>query len=85
MISEAELRRDFDEFCCRMRRKWHSRDDLSNEFSEVPVFREKSKWKPPLGHPSLEVYLSKIEKELFAALTGFTRKRNLTKGDAEPS
>ena len=31
--------------------------------------------------PSLEVYLSKIEKELFAALPGFTRKRNLTKGE----
>ena len=29
-------------------------------------FTSKSLWKPPKGHPSLEVFLSKIEKEIIA-------------------
>ena len=34
-------------------------------FKETPVFTPKSTWKPPKGHPNLEVFLSQIEKELF--------------------
>ena len=49
-----------------MRLKWHFRNEPTSEFSETPSFTPKSLWKPPKGHPSLEVFLSEIEKEIFA-------------------
>ena len=49
-----------------MRCKWHFRDELSENFSERPAFRLKSVWKPSKGHASLEVFLSRLEKELFS-------------------
>ena len=38
---------------------------ISSLFSEHPSFTPKSPWKTPKGNPSLEIFLSKIEKELF--------------------
>ena len=64
-INQLELRKDFEEFCRRTRTKWYFSNDVSENFSEKPAFIPKSKWKPPRGHPSLEVFLSQIEKELF--------------------
>ena len=49
-----------------MRLKWYFRNEATSEFSETPSFTPKSLWKPPKGHPSLEVFLSEIEKEIFA-------------------
>ena len=63
-INQPELRKDFEEFCRRMRINWYFRNDISENFSEKPEFTRKSKWKPPRGHSSLEVFLSQIEKEL---------------------
>ena len=48
-----------------MRLKWHFRNEPTPYFKEMPVFAHKSTWKPPKGHPNLEVLLSQIEKELF--------------------
>ena len=64
-INEPELRKDFNEFCRRMRIKWNSQNESSQDFSETPAFRGKSSWKPTKGHPNLERFLSKIEEELF--------------------
>ena len=64
-INEPELRRDFEEFCWRMRLKWHFCNEPTPYFLKKPVFAPKSTWKPPKGHPNLEVFLSQIEKELF--------------------
>ena len=55
-LNEPELRSDFNEFCRRMRLKWHFRDESEN-FSEVPVFNPKSRWQPPQGHPCYKVFL----------------------------
>ena len=55
-INQPELRKDFEEFCRRMRIKWYFRNEISENFSEKPAFTPKSKWKPPKGHPSLEVF-----------------------------
>ena len=63
-INQPELRKDVEEFCRTMRIKWYFRNDISENFDEKPV-SPKSKWKPPKGHPSLEVFLSQIEKEFF--------------------
>ena len=63
-INEPELRRDFNEFCRRMRLKWHFRDEPQG-FNETPAFTPKSTWRPPKGNACLEVFLSQVEKELF--------------------
>ena len=55
-LNEPELRSDFNEFCRRMRLKWHFRDESEN-FSEAPVFNPKSRWQPPQGHPCYKVFL----------------------------
>ena len=59
-ITAPELREDFEEFCHRMRV-----NEPSESFSNNPAFSPKSNWKPPEGHPNLEVFLSQIENELF--------------------
>ena len=65
-INEPKLRNDFEEFCRRMHLKWYFRNEPTCEFSETPSFTPMSSWKPPKGHPSLEVFLSEIGKEIFA-------------------
>ena len=65
-LNEPELTKDFEEFSRRMRSKWHFRNELSENFSETPAFRPKSVLKPPKGQASLEVILSRLEKELFS-------------------
>ena len=49
-----------------MRCKWHFCNELSKNFSEKPAFRPKSVRKTPKGHASLQVFLSRLEKELFS-------------------
>ena len=64
-INKPEVRRDFEDFARRMRLKWYFRNEPTSSFSERPSFKPKSSWKPPKGNPSLELFLSQIEKELF--------------------
>ena len=78
-INEPELRKDFNEFCRRVRIKWNFRYEPSQDFSETSAFRVKSSWKPPEGHPNLEVFLSKIEEELFKIIETPLNYSNLTK------
>ena len=37
----------------------------SPPFSEIPLLTPKSSWKPPRGHPNLEVFLIQLEHEIF--------------------
>ena len=78
-VNEPELRRDFQKFCRRMRIKWHFRNEISEDFSEVPAFSPKSSWNPPQGHPNLEVYLSQVENELFSIADETIRYSNISK------
>ena len=48
-----------------MRLKWYFRNEPTSSFSEHLSFKPKPSWKPPKGNPSLELFLSQIEKELF--------------------
>ena len=64
-LNEPELRKDFKEFCRRMRLKWHFRNEPTPEFSDRLAFSPKSLWNPPTVHPNLEVFLSQIKHELF--------------------
>ena len=83
MINEEDLRRDFNEFSRKMRCKWYFRNEPPNEFSEIPAFRPKSNWKPPAGHPCVELFLSKMEHELFSFLPGRPQSYNLTREEWE--
>ena len=68
-LNEPEIRKDFEEFSRRMRCNWHFCYEVSENFSETPSFRPKSVWKPPKGHLNhlkLEVFLNRLEKELFS-------------------
>ena len=67
-INEPELRKDFERFCRRMRIKWHFRDEPTSDFSNISAFTPKSVWKPPKGHPNLEVFISQVESDLFKAI-----------------
>ena len=64
-INEPKLRSDSEEFYCRRRTKWHFRNEPTPEFSETPVFLPRSIWKPSMGHPYVEVFLSHKEHEMF--------------------
>ena len=62
-INEADLKRDFEEFGRKMRYKWYFRSEIADDFSEIPGFRSKSTWKPPLD---IQVfYLSSLENYFF--------------------
>ena len=77
-INEPELRKDFEEFCRRIRTKWNFRNKPSQDFSVTPAFARKSSWKPPLGHPNLQVFLSQAESELFIETQDSLRYSNLS-------
>ena len=62
-INELELKQDFEEFCRKIHLKWHFRNEPTPEFSTMPAFNPKSTWKPPNGSPSLEIFLSQVEKD----------------------
>ena len=61
-----------------MQIKWNFRNEPSQNFSNVPVFSQKSSWKPPVGHPNLEVFLSQIESELFKETSDCLHYSNLS-------
>ena len=50
-INEPELRTDFEEFCRRMRTKWHFRNEPTLEFSETPVFSTQIYLETTYGSP----------------------------------
>ena len=64
-----------------MRTKWNFRNEPSQGFSVAPAFTHKSSWKPRLGHPNLEVFLSQVESELFKETQDSLRYSNLSQGE----
>ena len=82
-VNEPELRKDFDEFCRRMRIKWHFRNEPSENFSTIPSFRSKPSWKPPTSHPNLEVFLSSVENALLEDIGTSLRYSNLALADGK--
>ena len=78
-VNEPELRRDFEEFCRRMRINWHFRNEISEDFSDVPALSPMSSWNSPQGYPNLKVYLSQVANELFSIADEPIRYSNLSK------
>ena len=50
---------------------------MKNLHSEKLAFDTKSNWNPPKGHPHLEVFLSRVEEELFTVIERPVRHSNL--------
>ena len=61
-----------------MRCKWSFRNEPTNNFSESPAFIPKSRWKPPKGQVSLEVFFSCVEKEYFSDEMNDSTQSNLS-------
>ena len=51
----------------------------TENFSEAPAFRVKSNWNQPKGHPAVEIFLSKLETEIFSVLPDTPLDYNLSK------
>ena len=62
-----------------MRRKWYFRNEAKEKFSEKPAFNIKSNWNPPNGQTEFEIFLSKLENEVFSVLPGTSCDYNLSK------
>ena len=84
-IESEQLKQDFFDFSRKMRLKWYFRDEVSQDFSEVPAFRKKSKWQPPEKDwsPYVEVFLSELEKELFSIEPSGRNHPNLSPEERE--
>ena len=81
-INEADLRRDLREFSRKIRCKWHFRnDEVPQTNEEISQFKVKSQWSPPKGHPALEAFLSKTEKDIFSLIPEREKDYNLTKDE----
>ena len=61
-LDQSQIKMDLESFGRRLRLKWHFRE--SEEFSEFPIFRPKSKFNPRNKDIAIEVYLSKLEEEI---------------------
>ena len=61
-----------------MRIKWHFRNELTLDFTEKPSSHTKSSWNPPKGDPHLDIFLSKVEEELFVVIERSVRHSNLS-------
>ena len=79
MINDADLRPDFNEFSRKMRCKWYFRDEPSKDLIEISAFRPKPTWKHAAGDICVELFLGKMEHELFSFLPGKLQSYNLTK------
>ena len=77
-LNEPELGKDFEEFSRQMQYQWYFRDEVSENFRELPSFRRKSVWKPSKGQVGLEVFLTRLEKELFSNEINEPMQNNLS-------
>ena len=83
LINEADLQRDFDEFARKMRCKWYFRKESQYIASKVSTYMLKSTWNPLKGLSALELFLSKVEEDIFSVSPGhpkfnLNRKEHLT-------
>ena len=56
-----------------MRCQWFFRNEPTEYFNEAPAFCVKSNCNPPEGHPAIDIFLSKLETEIFSILPGTWR------------
>ena len=49
-INHPEIKKDMEDFCRRMRIKWHFRNEPTLPSNQNQSFKPKSLWKPPKSH-----------------------------------
>ena len=54
-INQPEIKKDLEDFCRRMRIKWHFRNEPTPPSNQNQSFKPKSSWKPPKIHPGVEL------------------------------
>ena len=59
-----------------MHLKWYFRNDPTPNFNKKLSFTPTFSWKPPTGHPNIEVFLSEFEKEFFKIVDPKSRYSN---------
>ena len=64
-----------------MRCNWYFKNDVTENFSQLPAFQSKRNWNPPKEQPALEMFLSQLEGDIFSVLPGNTSSYNLTKNE----
>ena len=63
-LDYSQIKVDLESFGRRLRLKWHFWE--SEDFSEYPAFRPRSKFNPRHKNAAIELYLSKLEEELMS-------------------
>ena len=76
-LDYSQIKIDLENFGRRLRLKWWFKDE--EDFSEIPVFRPRSKFNPRHKDVAIEVYLSKIEDEIMKLSAVGKNFSNLTR------
>ena len=63
----------------KIRCKWYFQNKITEDFSNTSGFKTKSNGNPPKSHPALEMFLSKVEPDMFSRLPSNTKSCNLSK------
>ena len=67
-----------------MRCNLYFRNEPRKKFSEKSSLNVKLNWNWPNGYPALEIFLSKVENEVFSVFPGISRDYNLSKEERLP-
>ena len=77
-VNESDHSVDFNDFARKMMCKLSFRNELTENCSEPFALNVKSNWIPPYGHSTIEIFVSKLEKEVFSVLPGTRLDYNLS-------
>ena len=80
-LDYSQIKVDLESFGRRLRLKWHFRE--SEDFSEYPAFRPRSKFNPRHKDVAIEMYLSKLEEELMSISAKGNNYRNVSREESE--
>ena len=82
-FDKEQLKNDFADFARKLRNKWYFKDDVSDDFSEIPSFRVKSDWQAPKESwgPYIEVFLSKLWDDISKIEVQGSNHPNLSKDE----
>ena len=76
-LDYSQIKIDLENFGRRLTLKWHFRE--SEEFSEHPSFRPRSKFNPRNKDAAIELYISKLEEEIMKISANGQNFRNISR------
>ena len=76
-LDYSQIKIDLENFGRRLRLKWHFRE--SEDFSEYPSFRPRSKFNPRNKDAAIELYISKLEEEIMKISANGQNFRNISR------